>query len=114
MSAVGDDMGTLLWLGGGLMVAGLILCLRRTRFGRQIAQVSVWSWLSPGAVARLELPEAAPRVGFDGWRMIGIGLLGIGYVLVGTVLLFVAPAWGALAYLVGFVGIVGIALSRSR
>jgi len=111
---IDDDMGALLWLGGGLMGLGLVLCLRRSRFGRQIAQVSVWSWLSPRAMARLELPEAAPRVGFDGSRMIGIGLLGIGYVLVGAVLLFVAPGWGALAYLVGFVGVVGIALSRSR
>lgn len=114
MSAADDGMRALLWLGGALMVAGLTLCLRRTRIGRQIAQASLWTWSSLGAQVRLERPEAVAPTTFDGSRMIGIGLLGVGYVLVGTVLLFVAPGWGALAYLVGFVGIVGLALARSR
>lgn len=113
-SVLDGDMQLLLAVGAGLFLVGLLLCLRRTRFGRQIAQPSTWIWRSVDAELRLEIPEPLRHDRLDGFKIFGIGLLGVGYVTMGMVLLFVAPGWGALAFATGFVGIAAVALWRAR
>jgi len=113
-TALDGDMQAVLAIGVVLFAIGLVLCLRGTRFGNQLILPLYYYWPTLRSYLRGELPLPGVKSHFDGSRMIGIALLAIGYLLVGIVLLFVAPGWGALAFAMGFAAVVAVALARSR
>ena len=114
MDALDDDMTNML-IGGLIMfVVGLLICLRRTRFGRQIAQPMMWIWRSGDSDSPSGYVEPILPTKVDGVKLAGIGLMGVGYVISGFILLFVVPGWGVFVFILGFVVAAVMALWRAR
>lgn len=112
--ALDPVMQGMLWAGGALVLIGAVFALRRSRYAVRMVRGVLYHWRSYRAMYRLELPEVGPPVGFEGDRLLGTVLMTIGYLLMGTVLLFVAPGWGALVFALGFVVVLAVALARAR
>ena len=111
MDVLDDDMTWMLISGAAMFVVGFLICMRRTRFGRQIAQPMAQLLRSDeGGLRR----EAFMPVKIDALKIAGIGLMGVGYLMSGTVILFLVPGWGILMFVVGFMGTAAMALWRAR
>lgn len=107
-------MQGMLWAGAAMFLIGGVFCLRRSRYGVRMIRGTIRYWRSYRAMYSLEIPEEAPPVGYESDRLIGLVLMAVGYVAMGTVLLFVAAGWGALVFVLGFVVMLTIALARAR
>ena len=112
--ALDPTMQGMLVVGMAMFLIGSLFCLRPSRYAVRMVRGVLWHWRSYRAMYRLEIPEEGPPVGYESDRMIGIVAMTIGYLLMGTVLLFVAPGWGALVFALGLVAVLAIALARAR
>lgn len=114
LDALDPAMQGMLVVGAAMFLVGAVFCLRRSRYAVRMIRGVLRHWRSHRAMYRLEIPEEGPPVGYESDRMIGIVLMTIGYLVMGTVLLFVVPGWGALAFAMGFVVVMAVALARAR